>query len=698
MSVLLRASQVIQGSNEIFVESGQIIVGRLPSNHLAIPGVEVEPIHAMIEIDDTTGDALLVDMASEVGIRVNGKVIEVSTKLKPGDLIQIGKVRIEVLDPKVVEQEKAKAAVPPPIPPSRSTVVADAVNPNPVSPTGSRQQQQDAPRHQVTQRVDAIIRENVPTAGDASAKRSATARVSYGGIFTPGKERSVGSTLEIVAFWDQSILDVRHYGGRWQKGDEPRSGEVYIGNETDGHLIGIGPKASTRNLHFASVSESKSTIFLDKDMKARVRRGPNFERMAGPGKFSLSNKEIAIVKHGPVHYFLQNVSMPNPVLKRFEDIDGKPIIFWFAALLWALVSVGIYIVSRELPDDLKLDDDPWAQTLTIRTPTPKPTAIPAAKPPVELPKPTPLPSTPKPTPPPKEPVKVTTPVPQPVKALEKPKVPQPVPITNAGVTKGEVKNAKDNALGRKNNTNTKGNSGGAKGGTSGAMAGQRQGEQKTDQMGVEKGKQNTLSGINLDELGAGVGKVMDINAVGAIATGLKSSAGGAGAGSGSGAKGSHGFGGMGNQNSLSTGGPARALSGLGGGAGGLGAGGLGGSGGDGQGSKIKAQAVVVPESDPAVDGGLTREEIEAVIRANLAQIKACYERNLQGDRGLAGRVKVDFTVSPNGQVAAASIAQSTLGSPATENCITGAIRRWKFPLPRNNSRVQVSYPFVFSSR
>ena len=190
--------------------------------------------------------------------------------------------------------------------------------------------------------------------------------------------------------------------------------------------------------------------------------------------------------------------------------------------------------------------------------------------------------------------------------------------------------------------------------------------------------------------------------MGAIATGLQSSAGGAGGGSGSAARGAHGFGGIGGTNSLSTGGPARALSGLGGGAGGVGAGGLGGTGGGGgpggNGRKIAASAVVVPEGDPAVEGSLTKEEIEAVIRANLAQIKACYERFLQSNRDLAGRVTTNFTISAEGRVTSASVASSDLGSPGAEGCMTGAIRRWKFPLPRGGGVVQVKYPFVFNSR
>jgi TonB family protein len=218
-------------------------------------------------------------------------------------------------------------------------------------------------------------------------------------------------------------------------------------------------------------------------------------------------------------------------------------------------------------------------------------------------------------------------------------------------------------------------------------------------MGVEGGKPNVMSGINLAKLGAGIGAVSDKDGIGAIATGLKSQAGGAGGGSGSAAR-SSGFGGLGQGSSLNTGGVGKALDGLGGGGGGAGAGGLGDPEGRGQGAgrRIAAQAVVVPQGDPAIEGALTKEEIDAVIKQNLAQIRACYERNLQGNRGLAGRVKVAFVIVSTGRVSSSEVVSSDLNNGATEGCIRDVIRRWQFPLPRGGGIVNVNYPFVFTPR
>ncbi|MCA2958730.1 MAG: AgmX/PglI C-terminal domain-containing protein [Silvanigrellales bacterium] len=709
MALLLKASKVIEGNpEELVIEAGQVIIGRLPSNHLVIPGSDVEPIHAMIEVDPQSGEASLVDMASEAGVRLNGRVIEVVEPLKAGDKIQIGDVRIDVL------------------PGEGSAVVGRGAKSGSQGAQGNKNGEsastQKAGAAGATAQGRRTKRDDYRYEGQV--KRVPT--VNYGFLFEPGKERPHGSTLEVVAFWDQSILDVRHYGGNVKKGEIPRPATCVLGNEEDDQLIGIGPRANTRNYTFAKVEGSNTVIYLNDEMKGRVRRGGNFEKVAGPTKLKMKAGEMALVKHGPVSYFLTNVSLPNPILKRFEDLDGRPLIFIYALFLYGLLSSGMYYVNRNGNPQKPFDEDSWAETLAIRTPTPKPKDnLPAPKPEVEVKKPEPI-KPPEVKPPEKkpEPPKVSTPVkapevkpvvkeqpkekPDPVKAPPKPQTPVALqspkkpsaPNPNPANAAGESK-ANEKTLGPKSSNNA-GNGGGKAGGTSGAFAGARAGNSKSSAMGVEGGKKDVMSGINLDKLGAGLGKISDLNGVGAIATGLQSSAGGAGGGSGSAGRGAHGFGGIGKGNSLSTGGPARALNGLGGGAGGLGAGGLGGTGNaagpGGAGGKIKASAVVVPEGDPAVEGSLTKEEIEAVIRANLAQIKACYERFLQGNRNLAGRVTTNFVIGGDGRVNSANIASSDLGSPGAEGCMAGAIRRWKFPLPRGGGVVSVKYPFVFNSR
>lgn len=783
MTLVLKANKVVEGSpNEANVLGGQLIIGRLPSNHLVIAGEKVEPIHAMVEMDEETGEVRILDMASDEGIYLNDTRIDVVATLTAGDVIRIGDVTIIVAEANLQAIESAAAAsvaeaideaggieevsieFQNPLQSNDKTsidsarkVSATAGDESAVA-SASVTQISKAPgsaaageivssaqsvhsaaasKSQATSRVGgaALSRSTVRAgaadtggggvgasaagvnkAGGTSQNKESDDKAPRENLFAPGKERPGGSTLEVVAFWDDTLLDVRHYGGKPKPGEDERPEEVYIGNEDQGHLIGVGPKANTRDYLLGKVEGAKTRIFLNGEMRAKVRRSNRVDKVVGPAKFDLTYKEMALIKHGPLQYYLKNVSLPNPILRLFQDADGKPIIFLWAFVVYVFLFGGILMMGPPPEKDV-YDEELWAQVLSIRTPTPKP-EIPKAPPPkpvveVQKPKATPpkVESTPQPIVADKKPTaseKTPPPVAKPeaktppkVVSLETPKKQQASTSESKDQSnaKGRSKDSKDKSIGPTNAAKSPGNSGSASGGTKGAFASQRKGDQNQNMMGVENAKPNVMSGINLEKLGSGIGKVSDVSDIGAIAVGLKSQAGGAGGGAGSAAR-SNGFGGLGSGSSLNTGGVGKALDGLGGEGGGAGAGGLGDPNGRGEGAgkRIEAQAVVVPQGDPAIEGALTKEEIDAVIKQNLAQIRACYERNLQGNRGLAGRVKVAFLIMSSGRVQTADIVSSDLNNRATEGCITGVIRRWKFPLPRGGGVVNVNYPFVFQPR
>lgn len=104
---------------------------------------------------------------------------------------------------------------------------------------------------------------------------------------------------------------------------------------------------------------------------------------------------------------------------------------------------------------------------------------------------------------------------------------------------------------------------------------------------------------------------------------------------------------------------------------------------------------VLPEAEEAnVEGGLDRDVVEAVIARYAGQIRACYERGLQQDPDLRGRVSVSFVISGRGTVKQERINQSSLRSPVVEGCLLGKMRGWKFPNPVGgvNVRVEKSFP------
>ena len=107
--------------------------------------------------------------------------------------------------------------------------------------------------------------------------------------------------------------------------------------------------------------------------------------------------------------------------------------------------------------------------------------------------------------------------------------------------------------------------------------------------------------------------------------------------------------------------------------------------------------VEVNLGDPQIEGHLDRETIQRVIRQHRREIRDCYQRELQRNPDLSGRIVVEFVIDPHGNVATARSAESDVGSDAVEDCVVRRVRRWRFPAPSTPGAVRVNYPFVFTS-
>ena len=118
------------------------------------------------------------------------------------------------------------------------------------------------------------------------------------------------------------------------------------------------------------------------------------------------------------------------------------------------------------------------------------------------------------------------------------------------------------------------------------------------------------------------------------------------------------------------------------------------------GMKVRKQKVIRVGGSRAskTSGELPKKVIKRYIARKMGAIKACYQRGLQGNPGLQGKVRVKFLIMPNGQVSGAKIQSSGLKSPKVEKCIVKNIKTWKFPRAKGGGSTRVIYPFVFSRR
>lgn len=128
--------------------------------------------------------------------------------------------------------------------------------------------------------------------------------------------------------------------------------------------------------------------------------------------------------------------------------------------------------------------------------------------------------------------------------------------------------------------------------------------------------------------------------------------------------------------------------GRGGGSGtyGTGVGGLGGKG---------DAAISVDAGDPVVMGSLDKELIRQVIHSHRSQIQYCYEKELNTNPNLAGKIMTYFVITGQGTVSMARVQETTMKNRAVEDCLVGRVKSWQFPKPKGGGIVVVTYPFIF---
>lgn len=97
-------------------------------------------------------------------------------------------------------------------------------------------------------------------------------------------------------------------------------------------------------------------------------------------------------------------------------------------------------------------------------------------------------------------------------------------------------------------------------------------------------------------------------------------------------------------------------------------------------------------SQAIIGGDLDKSIIKRYINRNISKIAYCYEKQLLAKPGIAGTVKVQFLIAPNGSV------QSSTGNGfdgEVSSCVAGVVKNISFPAPKNGGVVQVNYPFTF---
>jgi outer membrane biosynthesis protein TonB len=116
----------------------------------------------------------------------------------------------------------------------------------------------------------------------------------------------------------------------------------------------------------------------------------------------------------------------------------------------------------------------------------------------------------------------------------------------------------------------------------------------------------------------------------------------------------------------------------------------------GTGSGVTRAKVAFTGSSGDFSGGLSREEVDRVVKSRKGTIQACYQRVVERKANLAGKLVVSFSIDAQGNVTSTRVdhGKSTLGDADVESCVKRQIQGLKFPA---KGGAFVNYPFIFSS-
>ena len=95
-------------------------------------------------------------------------------------------------------------------------------------------------------------------------------------------------------------------------------------------------------------------------------------------------------------------------------------------------------------------------------------------------------------------------------------------------------------------------------------------------------------------------------------------------------------------------------------------------------------------------GYFDANEVARMIRGRQSAFRRCYETSLRNNPSLAGRVAVQFTIQPRGNVSGARATENTTGDAALASCVVRVLSSLRWREGPEGGSVTFSYPFIFA--
>lgn len=680
------------------VQADQVIIGSNDDAEVSIKDASVSAIHAMVE--ERESGFFVCDLGSATGTIKNGQKI-LDESLQSGDQIQVGEFTIEFF----IGVPKPKSKPP--------RVAGPTSSPEPKIELDTPKQKSVA---QVTVPEQKIKHEVKPVAAVAQTAKSVqalktpeaakptqsdrTAEKAFGGLdqyvnkhgskknsrwratFAPPSHHkdlkrvikpSKGTAVELTVAWKERILSTHHYSENAviRVGSHPKNDIVLpvFGSSSVSHpLLKIEGAAKiflTTDMSGELVVGDQSTPLADLAKKGRTEPG-------GAGYYvTLQQNELLKVDLGSsVSIYIRYVNQPpKPAGVPFLDLSTYEISVLLGTLiLGALFALWMVVYTPALQEELLPEVEPPRRAVFIY----KSQIDPVDENREEA----------KDQQSPKLAEKNTT---------AQQKSPIKTPDANKSASSEDEGKAAEAAPNKSKSTEVKlttPNAGKGQGVQKSAVA---KPANKSDAQGGQQ-KDVTKSGILSVLSGRGAqDRLSQVYSGAGVVGGLGQTATGSGAQSAAGAGNVPGEGlkdiGKGGTGEASVGIAGVNTRGRGSGNQGYGLGGLG----DKKNANVQAGG-----AEESFSGTIDREAIRRVILQNINQFKSCYERALNRDPSLSGKIVLKWSIVERGRVGEAGVGSSTMGSSEVEQCTVRVLRTLRFPEPPSGQVADVQYPFVFA--
>src|SRR5262249_47334659 len=99
----------------------------------------------------------------------------------------------------------------------------------------------------------------------------------------------------------------------------------------------------------------------------------------------------------------------------------------------------------------------------------------------------------------------------------------------------------------------------------------------------------------------------------------------------------------------------------------------------------KGDALISTESGGiSVGAGLSKEEIDRVVKAHKSELEYCVQQAKQRNPGTAGKIALDWSILHGGVVGKARQVEDSTGDPTLVECFMRRLQQWHFPSPPGN--------------